>query len=356
MTPAEVIAHVKAIGGTLVLAPGGDWLSYVLPSNAKATLEEIQRQRNGILELLKHGENETVLVGNDGDALAWVEEDVLNRPMLSELICEWLGHHCAVSSRFSTSLLVLHREFSRWAGFQEDAGVHDAFTEQLGVFGFLTDEFGMVNGIAINSDVIAALVYEQPQASFPGDFRYIKKGGIFMPFIVSSKPEYEIPDEGEHQGVLADVVDKGEVPTQFGLKKMVGLTFLLDQYGKDGKPMRASRRVSQSLHPSSTLRQIIKSMLGKDPGDTFDLEKLIGTNAWLEIERHENGGRTYANIVGIRRVRKGDRVLAVPPDFKRFTGKPDKNGNNGGKGTDVHNQNIHGVDVTDDDMPDFPEK
>jgi hypothetical protein len=350
MTPAQVIAHIKAIGGMLVLAASGDRLSYVLPSNDKATLEEIRRERDGILHLLTHGENEAVLVGNDGDPF-WVGEDVSVRPVLSELVREWLGEHCSVSSRFSSSLVFLHREFSRWAGLQEDSGVQDAFSEQLEVCGFLTDEYGMVNGIAINSDVIAALVYEQPQPNFPDDVRYVKKGGILMPFIISSKqPEYEIPAEGEHQGVLADIVDLGEVPTQYGVKKMVRLTFVLEQKGKDGKPLRASRRFPQSLYQRSALRNAIKSMLGRDPGDTFDMEKLIGTNAWVEIEHHhENGGRTYANIVDFRRVRKGDKVLTVPSDFKRITGKP---GNNG---TDVQNQNIHGVDVTDDDVPPFQE-
>lgn len=169
-----------------------------------------------------------------------------------------------------------------------------------------------------------------------------------MPMIITAKPaKFEIPDEGEHLGVLVDIVDLGETETGYGLKDRVQFRWLVEQRGKDGKPLSVRQKPhNKSMHEKATLRKDIKRILGKDPGDTFDIETLLGVNALLEIEHHTHEGRTYANIIAIRRPANGDRVLQIPEDFKRDDGTK-----RGKPPVTVNPVNDHGVAVTNEDIP-----
>jgi len=142
--------------------------------------------------------------------------------------------------------------------------------------------------------------------------------------ITAKQKKFEIPTEGEHLAVLADVVDLGEVETNYGRKDQVQFRWLVEQKGKDGKPLAVRQRPhNKSMHEKASLRHDIKRILGADPGDTFDVDTLLGVNANLTIEHYTRDGNTYANITDIRRPVNGDGLLKIPDDFKRDDGTKD---------------------------------
>jgi hypothetical protein len=100
----------------------------------------------------------------------------------------------------------------------------------------------------------------------------------------------------------------------------------VEQTGKDGKPITLIQSFNKSMHEKATLRKTVKSILGRDPGDSFDLETLIGSNARLVIEHNESEGRTFANITAVIKPEKGARLLTVPKDFVRFAKNQSKSG------------------------------
>jgi hypothetical protein len=255
--------------------------------------------------------------GNDA-----IRAAATDRPAIADLVSQWLRERCVLSSPCATSVHVLHRSFSRWAKFELDVGVEHLFAELLQMLGYLPDEGGMVQGLVLAPDFMAAVQYERAQSLPANSSRGLGKGETEMPIIIGTKQKlFEIPNEGEHLAVLADVVDLGEVETNYGRKDQLQLRWLVDQRGADGKPLLVRQRPhSKSLHEKSTLRKDVKRILGQEPGDPFDVESMLGMNAILEIEHYTREEKTYANIVAIRRPTNGDQTLKIPDDFKRDDG------------------------------------
>jgi len=119
-----------------------------------------------------------------------------------------------------------------------------------------------------------------------------KDGGDFKPH-----------PEGIHPAVCVDVMDLGLVETDFqGVKKMVNkvkITFESEAKTDDGKPCTVFRSFSASLHPKSNLSTFLSKWRGRPvaPGESIDLQKLIGASCTLVISHQQNlAGKTYAAI------------------------------------------------------------
>jgi hypothetical protein len=137
-------------------------------------------------------------------------------------------------------------------------------------------------------------------------------------FVKYNEPDqYKDLEEGLHSAVVVDVVDRGQVETQFGVREIVQIIFALDQNGKDGRPLLVARNFNKSLHPKSSLSNAIRQLEGRDPGTSCDLERLIGRNATLNIVLNESGGRTYPNIDAILPAQKGSPKLDIPETYVR---------------------------------------
>jgi hypothetical protein len=139
--------------------------------------------------------------------------------------------------------------------------------------------------------------------------------------IVKKHKEFELPTEGSHLAVLADILDLGERPTAYGLKERLRFVWLVDQLGADGKQITVIATYTKSLDDRATLVRIITDITGKVPGEEFETENVIGANARVII-KHNQGkdGRVYANIVAILRPGKGEPVLKIPDWFERGDG------------------------------------
>lgn len=121
--------------------------------------------------------------------------------------------------------------------------------------------------------------------------------------------------EGIHPAICVDVMDLGLVETDFqGQKKMVNkvkLTFESEATTEDGKRCTVSKNFTASLHPKAKLADFLGKWRGRPvaPGESIDLQKLIGANCTLVISHQKNlSGKTYASIDAVSKPTK--RVAA----------------------------------------------
>jgi len=136
--------------------------------------------------------------------------------------------------------------------------------------------------------------------------------------------EFEHPEDGQYIGVIADVIDLGEVETGFGIKPRVRIVYLLDANDSEGNPFRVVSTYTASLHEKANLRKALKSILGADVSGQFDLEELLGINNQLVVTTTEKDDKVYTNIVAILKAPKGSPRLAIPDDFVRQSEKQKK--------------------------------
>jgi hypothetical protein len=117
--------------------------------------------------------------------------------------------------------------------------------------------------------------------------------------------QYEIPDEGGHPGTLIQVRDLGVVETKFGPKPRVRLVWELDTLASDGRHLRAYQAFNKTFDGKSYLRKAVRQILGRDPGDTFDLESLVGLRRLIVIG-HDDGpeGKVFANVRAVLPLRE----------------------------------------------------
>ena len=134
--------------------------------------------------------------------------------------------------------------------------------------------------------------------------------------------DWERPEDGTYVGVIADVIDLGEVQTGFGVKPKVQIMWLLDAFDSDGHQHRVSSFYTASLHEKANLRKALKSILGADVSGQFDLEELLGINNQLVLQTTESGEKTYTNVIAILKAPKGPR-MEIPEDFVRKSEKED---------------------------------
>jgi hypothetical protein len=111
--------------------------------------------------------------------------------------------------------------------------------------------------------------------------------------------------EGQHQAILVDIIDLGELDDGFGGRKpFIKYVFQLAETMDNGKPYVVSSRFNATLHNKGKLRPFIQSMRGKtftaEELKGFDDEELVGKNYSLNVIHNvgKNGG-TYANIASV---------------------------------------------------------
>ena len=170
-----------------------------------------------------------------------------------------------------------------------------------------------------------------------------------MPIIVKEPESSFTPcPPGAHHAVCVDVVDLGQVETQWGMKPMVRIVWQVEETMPDGRPFLASQRFGASLHEKSTLRKFLESWRGKPlTGDDLrglDLEKLIGVNALLNIVQTSKDGRIYSNIAAIMPPPKSAPKLTV----RDYTRKKDRDT------SDPHAAPVGRNPGEDDDDDPFP--
>lgn len=136
--------------------------------------------------------------------------------------------------------------------------------------------------------------------------------------------------EGGFPAVAVDVYDEGYVEESYqgGPPKMVHkirIYFFCGEWEeRDGQryPLLVNRRFTLSLAESSNLRPFLEMWRGKkfttDELHGFDVEKLIGAPAYIQVSHNTKGDRTYANVDAALRLQPNmGTAPMIPEDFKR---------------------------------------
>lgn len=137
-----------------------------------------------------------------------------------------------------------------------------------------------------------------------------------MPLIAprGDSKDFERCPTGLMPAVCVYVVDMGLQLNKGGeSKRKVRLVFETQATISDGeyagKPFMLSTEMTFSMFKSSLLRATIHNWFGKnmedDVADAFDLEKLIGQQATLNVCENNNNGKTYTNIASINPATRG---------------------------------------------------
>lgn len=121
--------------------------------------------------------------------------------------------------------------------------------------------------------------------------------------IDSTRKAFEVVSEGQHTGTITGVELKKDVQTPFGLKDKIAIRWEVEEVDTEGKNKSLLQFFNSSLHEKATLRKAIKSILGKDCGEKFDVETLVGMKALLAVDQVERGGKIYANVTAILRIK-----------------------------------------------------
>ena len=117
--------------------------------------------------------------------------------------------------------------------------------------------------------------------------------------------------EGLHAATCCDVVDLGMMDSTFGGTKhkcrIVWLTDMEDEETK--KCFSVSRMYTVSLNEKASLRRDLESWRGRkftaEELKGFDLERLIGVPAQVNVVHNERDGKTYGNVQTVVPLGKG---------------------------------------------------
>lgn len=144
-----------------------------------------------------------------------------------------------------------------------------------------------------------------------------------MSLVVKDGGDFENHPEGQFRAVCMDVVDLGMVENkQFGkMQHKIAVVFHSEAKMLDGRPFEVWERFTATLNERGRLRPFLQSWRGKAFTEPelagFDLEKLIGVNAYLQIIWNQSNGKTYANIGTILLPPRGTARLDPTPNYER---------------------------------------
>lgn len=150
--------------------------------------------------------------------------------------------------------------------------------------------------------------------------------------LIASEPvsDFSPAPEGMHPAVCCDVVDLGDELNSFNGKmqhKCRIVWQIEERHAKYDRPQEVSSIFTVSLHEKSMLRKVLQVWRGKpfspDELAGFDLEKLIGVPCQVQVMHKVSGnGKTYANVVAVVPMGKGQTRLTVSPGYQRAQDRP----------------------------------
>ena len=117
------------------------------------------------------------------------------------------------------------------------------------------------------------------------------------------KPTFEAHPAGPGTGRIAEVEDKGEQPTAFGVKHKIAVKIESDRLMNDGRPYLIVQWFSLSGHPKSALRKFREGVLGRSLSEeeayNFDPGQLVGRQIGFAVTHVEGKEGPYANLSAV---------------------------------------------------------
>ena len=175
-----------------------------------------------------------------------------------------------------------------------------------------------------------------------------------MPIIASEGTASTIPThpEGQFASSCIDVIDMGMVEMnwqgQTRTKHRIVIRFFCGEDFVDAEgqiqPLWVDKWFTLSLHENSALRPFLENWRGKkftpDELKGFDVEKLVGVSAYLQISHNATPTKTYANIDTLIRLPKGMEAPAAPTGYVRVKDRAPKNGSAPAEGQRYDDDNL----------------
>ena len=135
--------------------------------------------------------------------------------------------------------------------------------------------------------------------------------------------------EGMYQGVCHMVFDLGTLYSEHWKKSsrkvLIGWEIPDERIDMDGvsMPMVISKRYTLSLHEKASLRGDLEAWRSKkftaEELNGFNIQKLMGVNCNIQILHNEYEGKTYANVVTITPLMKGQEKKECEGEFLYFS-------------------------------------
>jgi hypothetical protein len=147
---------------------------------------------------------------------------------------------------------------------------------------------------------------------------------------IDNRKDFELPQEMIQPGVLADIVDKGQVPNKFKpgtMQHKCYFVWIVAEEDAEGRNKRVFESFTVSLHEKARLRKRVKELLGSDvaAGEEFQLDSLIGTKRMLVLAVEDGqDNKQYVKITATMALKKGQPGVDVPKDFIRKQDQPEK--------------------------------
>lgn len=140
---------------------------------------------------------------------------------------------------------------------------------------------------------------------------------IMAKAFAKNNESFPIAPADVHNGVCVNVIDLGTHTSQlYGPKRSVRLGFEIDAQRNDGRNFIVYRDFGFTVSKKSALRAILDSWRGKpfseqEEKEGYDLAKLLGQPAAIQVMHKEDNGNTYANIGTVTKLMKG--MTAMEP-------------------------------------------
>lgn len=153
----------------------------------------------------------------------------------------------------------------------------------------------------------------------------------------SGSGDFTPAPEGQWQGVCVDVVDLGLKERIYNnekkMRQEIRIVFQLSAKNDAGNEIRTesktrfsvSRLFGLNLSDRGSLRPFLESWRGRkftaeeleSEKKGFDVEKLLGANALIQVVHNKNGDKTYANIQSIMPWNSSWGAKIEPENFTR---------------------------------------
>ena len=153
--------------------------------------------------------------------------------------------------------------------------------------------------------------------------------------------DFPVHPEDQYPAVCIDVIDRGKLEKEYnGEKKIqhkITLRFFCGEYttiteretgNEVSVPLWVDAWFTLSLSEKSKLRPFLENWRGvaftPEQLKGFNVAKLLGAPAFVQLKHNESNGRTYCNIASIMRLPKGMEAPKPPTDYVRVRDRPPK--------------------------------
>ena len=150
-----------------------------------------------------------------------------------------------------------------------------------------------------------------------------------MSYYETPVADFEPHPEGNHRGVIVDVIDKGMVETKFGTKPKISIQIASETAAReDEEPCQIWLWCTLSGSRKSKLYELRRCLAGRELTDKeragFDDAELLGKRLGYLVthNRSDDGERVFSNVASFWPVSSGQNTKE--PEAESNAGPPEK--------------------------------